>query len=454
MSGLANITNADVTTQNASSGQTTSKVFDTAVKQGKINPDVKNITQRLVNVDSFYRKIVPSPDTDTVDPLRTTDDFVFTLNETLTSVLSLTLYSLELPYTWYNFTPEKGMTGMRISTLTKSGKPYPDPSADAGLSIPEGNYTGLALLHVIEQMLNSFIHEMIDATQDDPTPTTTADVGEGPWWSVTQNPLNGKTVISALPQTIDGLLGYYPYDVQFTWFDISFTTSTLDNATLYSNLGWALGFRLPITLLLPLASDATNTIIVSSNSILDTNGTKYIIMKLNDYKTNRLNKALVSIDSSENTKIDLPSYINPDTQRSRFTMNSDIVYAVGTAPRLLTAKQLYTINAISDRNAVAAVRLRGNSPDDADVFAKIPLKKNVPWSTYDPVTGISAVINDAPATPLVDFSGPLQNNIREYFGPVDITNLHVTLYDDKGYPLGLNGVDWSFTILVKSLYQY
>ena len=453
LSGLANITNSDVTTQNASSAQSTSKVFETAVKQGKINPDVKNTTQRLVNVDSSYRKLL-------VEGLGAadlkSDDFVFTLNETLTSVLSLTLYSLELPYAWYNFTSEKGMTGMRISTMTASGDPYPDPSADVGTKIPEGNYTGLSLLQAVEDALNGFIYEMIDNTT-----TTLLEVGPGPWWTLTQDPLDGKTIISAVNQETDVTKDrwYYPYNVQLTWFDISFTTSTLNNATLYSNLGWALGYRLPITILLPLAStppppDVPDLVVMKSASILDTNGTKYIIMKLNDYKTNRLNKALVSIDSSENTKIDLPNYINPDTQRSRFTKNDAVVYAVGTAPRLLTAKQLYTINAISDRNAVAAVRLRGNSPDDADVFAKIPMKKNVPWSTYDPATGISTVINDAPATPLVDFSGPLQNNIREYFGPVDITNLHVTLYDDKGYNLDLNGIDWSFTLLVKSLYQY
>ena len=216
-----------------------------------------------------------------------------------------------------------------------------------------------------------------------------------------------------------------------------------------------MGFRYPSTPLYKVEVGAASTLATPpSVSILDTSGTKYIIMKLDDYKTNRMNKGLIAIESTNNEKIDLPNYLNADTERSRFTMNVANVLATGSAPRLLTAAQLYTINAISKRNAQSNVRLRGNSPDNGDIFAKIPLKKNAAWSSYNSTTGISAVIDDGPASPIVDFSGPLQNNIREYFGPVDITTMKVTLYDDKGNLLDLNGMDWSFSIIVKCLYQY
>ena len=100
--GMANLTQGGVRTRNASSKQETEKIFDADVKQGKLNPNMKNVVQRLVNIDSSYRHPL------TVGNLGT-DDYTFTLSETLTSVLSLTLYSLEIPYTWYTFTFEKGM---------------------------------------------------------------------------------------------------------------------------------------------------------------------------------------------------------------------------------------------------------------------------------------------------------------------------------------------------------
>jgi hypothetical protein len=44
--------------------------------------------------------------------------------------------------------------------------------------------------------------------------------------------------------------------------------------------------------------------------------------------------------------------------------------------------------------------------------------------------------------------------MREYFGPVDLANLFVALYDDKGNILDLIGMDWSFSLMVKCIYQY
>ena len=76
MPGTADIKSAGVTTQNASATQDTQKIFETAVKQGKLNPDMKNVMQRLVNVDSSYRTPLTVGNTGT-------DEYTFTLNETL-----------------------------------------------------------------------------------------------------------------------------------------------------------------------------------------------------------------------------------------------------------------------------------------------------------------------------------------------------------------------------------
>jgi hypothetical protein len=42
---------------------------------------------------------------------------------------------------------------------------------------------------------------------------------------------------------------------------------------------------------------------------------------------------------------------------------------------------------------------------------------------------------------------------REYFGPVDITKLHIRLYDSFGRILNLNNRDFSFCLILKMLYD-
>lgn len=45
------------------------------------------------------------------------------------------------------------------------------------------------------------------------------------------------------------------------------------------------------------------------------------------------------------------------------------------------------------------------------------------------------------------------NRTREYFGPVDIQRLHVTLYDEYGRIIDLNNMDWSFSLAFEILYN-
>ena len=45
------------------------------------------------------------------------------------------------------------------------------------------------------------------------------------------------------------------------------------------------------------------------------------------------------------------------------------------------------------------------------------------------------------------------NRTREYFGPVSIQRLEVTLYDEFGRVIDLNNMDWSFTLAFEKLYD-
>jgi hypothetical protein len=44
------------------------------------------------------------------------------------------------------------------------------------------------------------------------------------------------------------------------------------------------------------------------------------------------------------------------------------------------------------------------------------------------------------------------NRTREYFGPVDIQRLHISLFDEYGRIIDLNNMDWSFTLAFEQLY--
>ena len=45
------------------------------------------------------------------------------------------------------------------------------------------------------------------------------------------------------------------------------------------------------------------------------------------------------------------------------------------------------------------------------------------------------------------------NRTREYFGPVDIQRLHISLYDEFGRIIDLNNMDWSITLAFEILYN-
>lgn len=409
----------------------TVKIFNSDVKKGTLNPTVTNTVTRTVNIDSYYRAALEENNANT-------DNFVFTMNETLSNTLSLALQSVEIPNSWYTFTAAKGNTGFVLSTLDPS---YEVVSLDA--TIPEGNYTNFSLMQAVQTVVNGFLSSVMGAAGD--------------WWVLAQDPVHGR--VRFAPQQVNN--SYFPFDVKFRWFDVSYDTAVLANATINNNLGWLLGFRFKNTFLYsgravtPSAPPAPLTVApatVTAPAIIYTRGTKYIVMKLNDHKTNRLNNGLVSINNNINTQISLPSYMDADVPRSRFTVNKSQFIVSASHPRRLTASQLHTINAISRTNSGNNTTVRTPAFDDADIFAKIPLNSLDRWSAM--TNGVNAIVDDGPAKLHVDFSGPLQKNVRTYFGPVNLTTMQVSLYDDKGFLLGLNGMDWSFALTATGLYSY
>ena len=217
-----------------------------------------------------------------------------------------------------------------------------------------------------------------------------------------------------------------------------------------------MGFRLPY-----INVDPSGNI---GSAILDLNGTKYLILVLDDYNQNHVNNSIVSITQVSN-KLKIPSYYSPDlpytcvgpTQSNLSqlitgsgTQNGLLIagkfendysktpVVLPSAPRTLTSAQLYTINEINKNNNNLTNYI-SRAPTSSDTLAIIPIKTSVGVPT---------------GSLLVEFSGSLQNSSRVYFGPVNIERMAVKLLDDKGNVLNLNGNDWCFTLICECLYQY
>ena len=415
-----------------------------AVAQDSLNPTLKNVNQRLVVIDSQYRQNI-APFSDNPDAASSSTDFTLDLSDPLTDTLSLKLYSYEIPYSWYVI--DKNM-GTSFFWVRYGATVY-------SISIDDGNYSRAQLINAIQYKLTTVINIV--------PPFTTNNL------DISYNQYSGKACFLFTPNPPPA-----PFlNVEIIFYDTvkynsyyNTTTSTTPGSQteigsssmkINNNLGWILGYRpgddktLPITFSRDVLSSLNYNITTSpypynlvrgvfSDGPIDIHGTKYLIIVLDDFNQNRLNNGLVNIVDNDTTlsvpdyfSPDLPNICAPDPQQNGERMP----FYVQTMPRRLTQSQIYSINQILDSRKTT-YKYRTTGPTTTDVFAIVPLKKQ----------GFDA--GDA----IVELGSSLMYNTRTYFGPVNISRLRVSLQDDKGNTLNLNGNDWSVTIMAETLYQY
>lgn len=378
----------------------TAKVVQVDVKRGTINPDLKQTITRLINIDSAFR---------IASPTNTSDSFIFQLTEPLLNVVSVSLYSLEIPQSWYTFSAAKGTVSFIICVITDTATKYP-------VTINEGNYTTVSLYTEVVNKINAAMTGILTA-------------------SAVYNHNTG--ILTLLFTPVNPLI----FTIQLFWVDNS--SPLLANNKFNSNVGWLLGYRKSITT--ADRKSRTDPFAAPAESLVDASGTKYLLLSLEDHKTNRINRSIIAVSNTPNTPIAMPSYFAQDT--AQYRTSATTIQAIPT--RNLTSKQIYTINAISEQtmtnNAI-------ESYDSSNFFAKIAVKRTE-WAKTTP-TGGTETIDGVPGKLFVENGGPLALQSREYFGPVNLQTLTIGLYDDKGNLLGMNGMDWSVSLTVKSIYQY
>jgi hypothetical protein len=411
------------------------------IAQDSLNPTLKNINQRLVVIDSQYRQNI-APFSINTDAPSSSTDFTLDLSEPLTDTLSLKLYSYEIPYSWYVIDKNMGTSffWVKYGTTVYS------------ISIDDGNYTKAQLITAIQYKLDTILN--VNA----PFSGNNLDIS--------YNQYNGRACFlfsSALPNINVEIIFYDTVKYNSYYNTTSSATPGVQteigsaSMKLNNNLGWILGYRpgddktLPITFSRIVSSSINYNLSTTPNPYnlsngvfsegsIDIYGTKYLIVVLDDFNQNHLNNGLVNIVDND-TSLSVPDYFSPDLPNvcapDPQLGGERVPFYVQSMPRKLTQAQLYSINQILD-NRKTTYKYRTSGPTTTDVFAIIPLKKQ----------GFDA--GDA----IIELGSSLMYNTRTYFGPVNISRMRVSLQDDKGNTLNLNGGDWSITIMAETLYQY
>jgi len=432
----------------------TTDTFTLPVKQDSLNPNLKNTITRFVNLDSQFRQYTSGAESSSTN-------YTFDLSDTLKNALSLSLYSYQIPFSWYVIDEAYGNTCFWVVD-TSSNNTIP-------VSVPSGNYSQTGFQ---TQLNTSFQNAGFS------TPAVSGYVeANNP---VYYNSNNGKITLFLYDGSYndpEGVLTSFTITSETSIVFYDFTgilqcnVSCASNINHYFNntLGWIMGYKLPYINIDPSGNTAS--------SVLDLNGTKYLILVLDDYNQNHVNNSLVSISQYSNN-LKIPSYYSPDLPYTCLTpaqqgnnlkalVDSVVLQSVfdnqtvnaqnglliagkyeddytatqivlPSAPRTLTRAQIYTINEINKNNNNLTNYL-AKAPTSSDILAIIPVKTS---------TGVPT------GSLLVEFSGSLQYNTRVYFGPVNIERMAIKLLDDKGNVLNLNGNDWCCTFVCECLYQY
>ena len=203
----------------------------------KLNPLLKQTVRRIISIDSSYR-----PNRNDLST-----DFTFNLSDPLRDVLSLKLYSVQIPYTWYTISKQYGSNFFYL----KGNSPgITNGDHDYQIKIDAGNYTPANLISAINTSIQtmaatytdvSFGNTNIDYNSSTSAASITVDINKTfnenryylyfPTWT---SPL----IDTSRNETIAGFLGYndtsYNICTIYSKRTLSLTTSTSNSDSVNS----------------------------------------------------------------------------------------------------------------------------------------------------------------------------------------------------------------------------
>jgi len=451
--------------------------FQVPVAQDSLNPNLQNVTSRFIVLDSQFRQASGGSES-------ASTDYTLDLSEPLTDVVTLSLYSIQIPYTWYKIDYIYGNTCFWVTNKGNTFKIFIEP----------GNYTPSEFCVTLTNSFTNIGFTYLTSPSPDIVRFNSNNGKLTLYLDKWIDP-SGNEIIGIIQYTDTFISETNPY---YTFFDITggkscyesgtypCSASASSGRTFDSTLGWLMGFNLPIQPV--FSSNITGTYPSFSysggntpQSVLNLISTKYFTLVIDDFNQNRINNGLITITELSKS-LPLPSYYNNSqpyicglnipslpsildinaignlsniTQEEAVSMGvnqsnlfntlqdklelgfGNVQQVLPSAPRTLTQAQIYTVNEII-KNRSKTISFRSKAPTNADTFGIIPIK-------YASLTTGQLYS---------ELSGQFQDNKRIYFGPVDIDRLRVTLLDDRGNVVDLHGADWSVTLISENLYQY
>jgi len=304
------------------------KVKNMEIVPGQLNPRLENTISKILIIDSQFRQILNS-ETD-----NSSTNFSIDLSEPLNELISMKMYSIQIPYTWYTI-DEKYDTNVFYIDSKKN-------------IIEPGNYTPEELVEEINNTLNG---EDFDYTESDKSGDSKPS-----YIKFLYNSKNGKISITSTFKTSKKIVFYN--NRQFGYAKVN------------NNLGYLMGFREKEYII------GVDTI--RGEAIVDLYGPKYLLLVVDDFNQNRINSGVINVYDKQDISLKLPSYFNTSIQRA--CVDNNVEY-VPNNPRQLTQNQLYSLNEIQE-NRQKTTNNRLNAAVTTDVLALIPIKHGTTGSSF------------------------------------------------------------------------
>jgi hypothetical protein len=147
-SGTATVAKTiDKTTDNRKDDVTLTKPLD--YSKDVLNPLLKQTVRRIISIDSSYRPNIKDLAT----------DFTFNLSDPLRDVLSLKLYSVQIPYSWYTISNQYGSN---FFYLKGNSDGINNGDHDYQIKIDAGNYTQSLLVQAINASIQGVVSKNTD----------------------------------------------------------------------------------------------------------------------------------------------------------------------------------------------------------------------------------------------------------------------------------------------------
>lgn len=364
--------------------------------EGKINPLKRTSYKKLVNINSRFREnYTTCPST----------NFFFNFPEVINKAVSLKLSNILLPNFVYTVNSNTGSDNFTI-ILT-----YLDDSVSSQIiQIPSGSYTAQKIVTKINSVLTS-------VSTPDPSPlvlkfddTTFKMSFDISWNSMALN------------------------DVKQVTFDFSYKEPTRQQNTvnnLYNQisnniykdqltLGWLLGFR----------GNYINNAINTTTSTITTS----INVQQNTLNAIRNRHSTLLVKKNGEQYLEKNNYCCENTST---TINNMFIYNCGLSESVLETESIY--DPLVNRYFMLSVNDFQNNHNRCLISPSLS-------ETMADTNLLSKVYSNSSET-------FYENPERLYFGPTNISRLHIKLLDEFGRIVDLNNGDFSFTLEIEILYD-